>query len=93
MTQEELTAEQLKKTRVKKIAAGVLAIILGSLGVHKFYLGYYTAGIIMLGVTALSLGSLAPVVEIVGLIEGIIYLTRSDEEFFHKYIENKRFMF
>ena len=35
----------------KKVVAGVLAILLGGLGIHKFYLGYTTAGIIMIVVS------------------------------------------
>ena len=42
-----------------KVAAGVFGILLGSLGVHKFYLGYTKEGIIMLPVSVLSFGFLA----------------------------------
>ncbi len=73
----------------KKILAGVLAIILGAFGIHKFVLGYNKEGIIMLAVTFI-LGALtcvvgAGVTSIIGLIEGIIYLTKSDEEFYNTY--------
>ncbi|HEY1683748.1 MAG TPA: NINE protein [Tepidisphaeraceae bacterium] len=74
----------------KKIAAGVCGILLGSLGIHKFILGYTDAGLIMLLVTLLSCGIAAPVMHIIGLIEGIIYLTKSDEEFYHTYILNRK---
>jgi len=78
----------------KKVAAGVLGILLGSLGIHKFYLGYTTSGIIML-VVSLVAGSLtcgigASVMGLIGLIEGIIYLTKTDEEFVATYITNKK---
>lgn len=73
----------------KKILAGVLAILLGSLGIHKFILGYNKEGIIMLAVTlvvgAFTCGIGASLMAIVGLIEGIIYLTKSDEEFYNTY--------
>ncbi len=73
----------------KKILAGVLAILLGSLGIHKFILGYNKEGIIMLVVTlligAFTCGIGASLMGIVGLIEGIIYLTKSDEEFYNTY--------
>ena len=73
----------------KKILAGVLAILLGSLGIHKFILGYNKEGIIMLVVTlligAFTCGIGASLMAIVGLIEGIIYLTKSDEEFYNTY--------
>ena len=69
----------------KRIVAGIIAIIFGSLGIHKFILGYQKEGIIMLIVSLLSFGFLAGLVALVGLIEGIIYLTKSDEEFYQTY--------
>jgi TM2 domain-containing membrane protein YozV len=74
----------------KKIAAGVCGILLGALGIHKFILGYTTQGIIMLLASILTLGLAAFVMGIIGLIEGIIYLTKSDEEFSRIYIQNKK---
>ncbi len=78
----------------KKLAAGICGILLGSLGVHKFILGYNTEGIIMLAVTivvsVVSCGLLWPVMWVIGLAEGIIYLTKSDEEFVKTYIQAKR---
>ena len=87
----------------KKLAAGLCGILVGGFGVHKFILGYQKEGIIMLSVNAGSLiltmvscGILFPLifvlmaVGIVGLIEGIMYLTKSDEEFVNTYIINKR---
>jgi len=69
----------------KRIVAGIIAILFGSLGIHKFILGYQKEGIIMLVISFLSFGFLAGLVAIVGLIEGIIYLTKSDEEFYQTY--------
>lgn len=73
----------------KKLLAGILAIILGSLGIHKFILGYTKEGIIMLVVTLVvgffTCGIGASLMGILGLIEGIIYLTKSDEEFYNTY--------
>jgi len=74
----------------KKIVAGILGILLGSLGIHKFYLGYTTPGIIMLLVTVLTCGVGASVMGIIGLVEGIIYLTKSDEEFVATYVTGKK---
>lgn len=73
----------------KKLLAGILALLLGSLGIHKFILGYNKEGIIMLVVT-LILGSFtcgigASLMWVVGIIEGIMYLTKSDEEFYNTY--------
>ena len=78
---EQLTSEK----QSKRIVAGIIAIIFGSLGIHKFILGYQKEGIIMLVVSLLSFGFLAGLVALVGLIEGIIYLTKSDEEFYQTY--------
>jgi TM2 domain-containing membrane protein YozV len=68
----------------KKIVAGILGILLGGLGIHKFYLGYTKEGIIQLILGFFCIGS------IIGLIEGIIYLTKSDEEFVATYITGKK---
>ncbi len=73
-----------------KIAAGILGILLGALGVHKFVLGYTKEGLIMLLVTVLTVGLGAGIVGIIGLIEGILYLTRSDEDFVKIYGEGRR---
>ena len=63
----------------KKVAAGVLAILLGGIGAHKFYLGRPGMGVLYL----VFCWTLIPAV--IGLIEGIIYLTTSDEEFIQEY--------
>jgi TM2 domain-containing membrane protein YozV len=68
----------------KKVVAGILAILLGSFGIHKFYLGYTTPGIIQLVLGFCGIGG------IIGLIEGIIYLTKSDAEFVQTYQVNKK---
>ena len=70
----------------KKIVAGILGILLGWLGIHKFYLGYTKEGVIQLiiGVVTCGIGGL------IGLIEGIIYLTKSDEDFVATYITGKK---
>lgn len=76
-----------------RVTAGVLGILLGGLGIHKFYLGYTTEGLIMLGVWLLGfLFASIPSwgVWIVGLVEGIIYLTKSDAEFNDIYIVHRR---
>ena len=58
-----------------KVTAGLLAIILGALGVHRFYLGYKVIGAIMLLVTVASLGRLAVITVPWGLVEGILIFT------------------
>ncbi len=74
----------------KKVAAGICGILLGALGIHKFILGYTTEGVIMLLVSILSCGILSPVMGIIGLIEGIIYLAKTDELFVNTYVLNKK---
>ena len=77
----------------KKVLAGLLAIFLGGFGVHKFILGYQKEGFILLGVSVaawvlscVGVGLLFVWVPgVIGLIEGIIYLTKSDEEFYNTY--------
>lgn len=58
-----------------KMAAGLLGIFLGSLGVHNFYLGFTGKAVAQLLITILSCGALSMVSGIWGLIEGIFYLT------------------
>lgn len=84
----------------KKMLVGIVAIVGGILGLnfglHKFLLGYQQAGIIMVCIylgsillTAITCGIGFPLLfvpMILGIIEGIIYLTKSDEEFVNTYI-------
>ena len=76
------------------VAAGLLAIFLGPLGIHKFYLGYNTAGFIMLAVSIvgglLTLSLAMWVIWVISIIEGILYLTKSQTEFEQMYVLNKR---
>lgn len=88
----------------KKMLVGIVAIasaILGlNFGIHKFLLGYQQEGFIMLGVTLgiwvitlMSCGIASPLLLVpfvMGIVEGIIYLTKSDEEFVQTYIQNKK---
>ncbi len=63
----------------QKVVAGILGILLGGLGVHHFYLGSVGSGIICLLASCVMLGSL------IGLIEGIMLLIMSDEDFDKRY--------
>jgi len=96
-------AAHLSEANNKKITAGLCAILLGGLGIHKFILGYNAAGWVYVGVliggilmTCLTLGIIpivaltAPVMGVISLIEGIMYITKTDEEFYHTYIANRR---
>ena len=82
----------------KKILAGLLAIFLGWAGIHKFILGYQKEGIIMLVLTVIGFALscigigffITWAVGIIGLVEGIIYLTKTDEDFYNTYQVGKR---
>lgn len=80
-----------------KIVAGLLAIFLGAFGIHKFYLGYKTPGIIFLLINTVGLLLtmfllFIPnfIICIIAFIEGILYLVKSDEEFEQTYVTGKR---
>ena len=83
-------SKQTPSSETSKLGAALLAIFLGGLGIHKFYLGYQTAGIIMLAITLLSCGFGVFVIGIVGIIEGIIYISKSDEEFYLTYVTGRK---
>ena len=70
----------------KKVPAGICGILLGALGIHKFVLGYKNEGLIMLLTSIFTCGIAAIVWSVIGLIEGIMYLTKSDEEFYRTYV-------
>jgi len=77
----------------KKILAGIMGIIFGAFGVHKFVLGYTAEGVIMLVVSVVGFILCripTAVMAIIGLIEGIIYLTKSDDEFNATYVAAKK---
>lgn len=78
----------------KRVLAGVLGILLGGLGIHKFVLGYTLEGVLMIvgtiGISVVTCGLGSWAVPLVGLIEGIVYLTKSDAEFIQTYQLNKR---
>lgn len=78
----------------RKLASGLLGVFLGSFGAHKFVLGFNNAGIIMLVVSIaggmVTCGVASFVMGVIGLIEGIIYLTKTPEEFRELYIDARK---
>lgn len=71
-----------------KFIAGLLALFFGTFGIHKFYLGFNKAGLIMLACTLLGwVVFFLPtmIVGVIAFIEAIIYMTRSDEQFHDTY--------
>lgn len=83
------TPQQNFQPENKKLVAGILAILVGSLGIHKFILGYTREGIIQIVLSIITCG----IAGIVPFIEGIIYLTKTDEEFYRTYQSNKKAWF
>ena len=73
----------------KKILCGIMGILLGGFGVHRFILEDVSGGIIRIVITVVTCGLGA----IIGLIEGIIYLTKSDAEFWQTYVVEKKAWF
>ena len=79
-----------------RIVAAILAILLGALGIHKFYLGMQKEGIIMLAICLVGsiVAGIGPMLMgLVGLVEGIIYLTKSDAQFQEEYVIGKKAWF
>jgi TM2 domain-containing membrane protein YozV len=71
--------QEYPQTGRNKVVAGLLAIFLGGLGIHKFYLGKPVSGILYL----IFFWTFIPA--IIAFIEGIIYFAMSDEAFNAKY--------
>jgi len=74
----------------KKLAAGLTGIFLGAFGVHKFILGYTKPAVIMLVVSLLTCGVGYFVFQVIGIIEGVIYLTKSNAEFEAEYLDGQK---
>jgi TM2 domain-containing membrane protein YozV len=78
----------------KKLAAGLCGIFLGAFGVHKFVLGYTRPAVIMLVVSlaggVVTCGAASFVMGVIGLIEGIVYLVKTPDEFAATYLDSTR---
>jgi len=70
----------------QRVLCGVMGLILGGLGIHRFILGDVLGGILRIVISVVTCG----VGSIIGFIEGIIYLTKSDEEFIRIYQVGKK---
>jgi TM2 domain-containing membrane protein YozV len=75
-----------------RIAAALLALFLGHWGVHKFYLGKTNAGIIMLLCGTIGWLLILPGLLnlLIAFIEFVIYLVKSDQEFYRDYVVGDR---
>ena len=90
-----------KPIECKKMVAGICAILLGALGIHKFVLGYNNEGIIILLVNIIGVPivgfftcgmglGLYTFTYLIPIIEGVIYLTKTDEQFIETYQNSKK---
>jgi TM2 domain-containing membrane protein YozV len=70
----------------KRVLCGILGILLGGLGLHRFVLGDTLGGVLRIAISIVTCGMGG----IIGLIEGIIYLTKSDTDFIQTYQVNKK---
>jgi len=79
-----------------RVAAALLALFAGSIGIHKFYIGKTGAGLVMLIVSAIGVifaGIPTALMAAIGVIEGIIYLLRSDDGFDRTYVSGTKAWF
>lgn len=70
----------------KRVLCGVLGILLGGLGLHRFMLGDALGGVLRIVITVATCGFGG----VLGLIEGIIYLVKTDAEFIQTYQVQKK---
>ena len=77
----------------KKTTAGIIGLFFGAFGAHKFVIGYQKEGFIYLGVSVvggiITCGGALAVTSILALIESIMLLTKTPEEFKRLYIDKK----
>ncbi|MGA1873615.1 MAG: TM2 domain-containing protein [Thermoplasmatota archaeon] len=69
-----------------RVVYGILAILLGGLGIHKFYIGNVAHGIFYILLSCVGIGG------ILGLVSGIMALIKSDEEFHQRYVVEQSFI-
>ena len=74
--------------RPNRVLIAVLAILLNGFAVHRFMLGDTTGGIIRIALNLLCFAG-----SVIGLVEGIIYLTKTDEQFYQTYVVEKKAWF
>ena len=81
-----------RRVRKKNWWLFLLALFLGGLGIHKFYLGYEKAGITMLLLGTIGWLLIIPALvnALIAFIEAIIYITKSDAEFEQIYVHNEK---
>ena len=68
--------------------AGLLALFLGCVGFHYYYMGKTSAGVLFLVATMLTCGILGVVTEIVSIIQGVLFFTSTQEEFERRWVNS-----
>lgn len=85
------------RPRKTKYAAALYAFFLGIFGIHKFYLGYYQTGFIMLGISVIggiaTFGIASCVMWLIAIVEGIVYCLRKPDAFQQTYVLHERSWF
>lgn len=85
--------QQIKPVK-DHIAAGILAIFFGVLGIHKFYMGFANTGFLVLAITIigslLTFGTAALIMQLIAIVEGIVYLMKTQSQFEQDYVIGKR---
>ena len=79
----------MSKSLPSRLAYALFYLFLGPLGVHEFYIGRVGKGVLWLLSTILTGGFLLFVTAPVSLIMGIVWLTRSDEEFLQRFFDKQ----
>ena len=94
---EELSNAEIDELKSRRTTIGILAIIFGFLGVHKFMLGYKREGFILLAISIfggiITCGIAIIITDIIGIIEGIMILNKTPMQFKKTYIDRKTFWF
>jgi TM2 domain-containing membrane protein YozV len=70
----------------QRVLAGVMGLLVGGLGIHRFVLGDTQGGLLRILISFITCG----IGSLIGFVEGIIYLTKSDEEFVRVYQVEKK---
>ncbi len=80
-----LHGEEVAGSSKEHVVAGILAILVGTLGIQYFYVGKTTAGILTILISIVTCGLWG----VITLIQGILMLIMSQQEFDSKYVDSK----
>lgn len=86
----EAAPAEKKEYPKNKIVYGILGILLGGWGIHRFYIGDIKWGVITLIITLCTFGIGALIMYIIGIVTGIMALMKTDEEFHQRYVVEKK---